>query len=242
MQDFKIEQTKVGGPERFVTINYRADTLEPTFINEIWADRYYFKNMIDIKPGDIVIDVGAHIGMFSLLAAFCGARKVYAYEPEPNNFDMLKKNIHENGYDDVIIPINKAVSDKKGKLTLQYHLGMLKNTGKLSTHYLGGDEAQITVPSVRLDDELLKIGTCNFLKMDCEGAEYDIFKGMNQISLEKIGRIVMEWHNSTRDAIGLAKEITDVCPDLVLVELFGVRTQGRMSFVNKTHPINSIFF
>ena len=65
--------------------------------------------------GNIVIDLGAHIGVFSVYAALYGAEKVYAYEPLKENYDLLVKNIAVNNLQDKIIPIQKAVTDKKGK-------------------------------------------------------------------------------------------------------------------------------
>jgi len=72
-----------------------------------------------MKEEMVVVDVGAHIGYFTLMAAkLVGAKgKVYAFEPDPSNYRLLVKSIHENGYRNVVA-IQKAVSNKKQKTVL----------------------------------------------------------------------------------------------------------------------------
>ena len=70
----------------------------------------------EIEKGDTVLDLGSHIGYYTLIAAeLVGEKgKVFAFEPEPTNFVLLKKNIKINNYQNVI-PVQKAVSNKNGK-------------------------------------------------------------------------------------------------------------------------------
>ena len=72
----------------------------------------FFKK--NIKEGDIVLDLGAHIWYFTCLFAQLVGKsgKVFSFEPEPNNFKLLKKNVEVNGYNQVTIE-QKAVSDVK---------------------------------------------------------------------------------------------------------------------------------
>ncbi len=72
-----------------------------------------------VKKGDIIVDIGAHIGYYSLLfAKIVGNKgKVYAFEPDKNNFKLLMKNIKTNGYNN-IIPVEKALSNKNQKIRL----------------------------------------------------------------------------------------------------------------------------
>ncbi len=75
-----------------------------------------------IKDGDVVLDLGANIGYFTLIAAKCvGANgKVYAFEPDPTNFSFLKKSVEINNYKNVICE-QKAVSNENGKVKLFLH-------------------------------------------------------------------------------------------------------------------------
>ena len=73
----------------------------------------------EIKRGDVVLDIGANIGYYTLILAKCVGKegKVFAFEPEPNNFSLLKKNIQINGYKNVVL-VQKAVSNKNEKLMM----------------------------------------------------------------------------------------------------------------------------
>ncbi len=75
-----------------------------------------------IKEGDVVLDLGANIGYFTLIAAKCvGANgKVYAFEPDPTNFSFLKRSVEINNYKNVVCE-QKAVSNKNGVVKLFLH-------------------------------------------------------------------------------------------------------------------------
>jgi len=75
-----------------------------------------------IREGDVVLDLGANVGYFSLIAAkLVGENgKVYAFEPDPTNFSFLKKSVEINNYENVICE-QKAVSNENGKLKLFLH-------------------------------------------------------------------------------------------------------------------------
>lgn len=117
-----------------------------------------------VKKGDIVIDIGANIGYYSLLASkLVGEEgKVYAFEPEPKNFGLLKRNIELNGARN-IIPVQAIVADRagRGKLFLCNH-----NPGGHST--VIKSKQFIEVESVRLNDFLFD-KRCDVVKMDIEG-------------------------------------------------------------------------
>ena len=110
----------------------------------------------EIKKGDVVIDIGAHIGYYTVLfAKLVGPKgKVFAFEASPTNFEILKKNVNVNGYQNVTLN-NKAVSDKDGKLTLY-------STGRTSTenflfkpeNFVGSSKIKdtIEIDSITLDE------------------------------------------------------------------------------------------
>jgi len=117
-----------------------------------------------------VVDVGANIGYYTLLMAKIGAF-VNSYEPAPSNFKLLQKNVHQNNFSQNVILYNKAVSNFIGtsKLYLQK-----KHTGG---HQLGFDRFQtdnsIEVPVTNLDFDKI-----DFAKIDVEGSELNVLKGM----------------------------------------------------------------
>ena len=89
-------------------------------LHEIFVDKLYFQEGISILPGDIVLDVGANIGVFTLFAAKQGAQ-VYAYEPIPPTFEVLQHNMHLHHLDTVAHTRNIGISDRvEEKLMFHY--------------------------------------------------------------------------------------------------------------------------
>jgi FkbM family methyltransferase len=143
-----------------------------------------------VEPGNVVIDLGANIGYFTLLAAkLVGeAGQVYAFEPEPRNFAYLKKNIEINAYANVIAE-EKAVSDRNGKTKLFI---CSYDSGHHTINQLDGIEAYsrgrqferdyIEVDVVALDDFLEgRAERVDVIKIDVEGAEELAISGMENI-------------------------------------------------------------
>jgi len=91
-----------------------------------FADRFIMRDMLKRNYGNIppnpkvVIDIGAHIGLFTLAAIRSGAEKIYAFEPEASNFELLCHNMEINGYKERVICINKGVGIP-GKAKLYIH-------------------------------------------------------------------------------------------------------------------------
>jgi len=173
----------------------RKNSNDPIIINEIWLYESYtpeFLKDFDINKNDVVLDIGAHIGIFSIFAAKKAKNgKIYSFEPLKNNYILLKKNLKINGIKNVI-PINKAVSNKTSKKMINISNS---NTGS-SSFVLDEHSGSIIVQTTSLqkiisDHKLTKI---NFLKMDVEGAEYEILSNCTKNVLKKIDKISMEVH------------------------------------------------
>jgi FkbM family methyltransferase len=134
-----------------------------------------FRN--EIKPGQTVLDIGANIGYYTLIAAkLVGPKgKVYAFEPDPNNFDLLKKNVETNGYTNVVL-INKAVSDKNRTSKL-----FLSKTNKGDHRLYDSKDRRpfVTVQTIKLDDFFKHLDKkIHFIKMDIQGSEAGAVKGL----------------------------------------------------------------
>jgi len=91
-------------------------------LDEIFVQKFYLQEGISISPGDIVLDVGANIGAFTLFAAQHGAR-VYAYEPIPATFELLQLNIQLHGFDKIAHPRNIGLSDRAEEKVMFHHPG-----------------------------------------------------------------------------------------------------------------------
>ena len=131
----------------------------------------------EIKRGDVVLDIGANIGYYTLIfAKLVGEEgKVFAFEPDPTNFSLLKKNVEINGYKNVEL-VQKAVSNKTGKIKL--YLSRYNNVCHCIYNSHDGRQS-IEVETIRLDDYFKNYnGEVDFIKMDIEGAEGEAIQGM----------------------------------------------------------------
>ena len=144
----------------------------------------------EIGQGSIVIDIGANIGYYTLLfAKQVGASgRVFAFEPEPNNFALLGRNVAINRYRNVIL-VNQAVSDYSGKIRLFINE---KQRGDHRIYDSHDDREFVEVNSIRLDDYLGGFDKkVRFIKMDIQGAEYHAVKGMTSLLQRNPGVVVM---------------------------------------------------
>lgn len=148
-----------------------------------------------IKPNDIVLDIGANIGYFTLIMAK-QAKQVIAFEPEPRNFQILQKNIELNKLANVKM-YNVAVTENNNKTILHLcdtNRGMHRI---YPSHWC--NEGTTEVQTVRIDDW---IQDANFIKMDIEGAEFGALKGMKQLLEKNDIIIMMEFHPPSIEEYG----------------------------------------
>ena len=135
----------------------------------------------EIKRNDIVLDIGANIGYFTLIfSKLVGDNgKVYAFEPEPNNFAILKKNIEINNIHNVIL-IQKAISDISKKISFYI---CDYNHAQHRAYPSPRCDKEITVDSITIDEyfsESKFSRKINFVKIDVEGSEYDVINGLRK--------------------------------------------------------------
>ena len=186
---------KLRGGVKFIA---RPFTHDKFVISEVWTDHVYDPAGFEIKSTDTVVDVGAYIGDFTIFAARKARQgRVLAIEPFPDNYNLLQKNIRINNLRNVIA-INKALSDENG--TEKIYIAKI-NSGGHSTvkEYISGDSLEVrsvTLSRIITDYKVKKI---DFLKMDCEGAEYKILFGTPKSILNKVDKIVMEYHTVGKD-------------------------------------------
>lgn len=120
----------------------------------------------------VVIDAGANDGIFAIYAAKLGARKVYAFEPLKQNYEILRKNIALNGLEKIIIPVNKAIGDKNEENEIKYTYrrdGAASIDVPHANKYLKYDKCQ-KIQIVKIDD-FFEGKRIDFIKMDVEGYE-----------------------------------------------------------------------
>jgi FkbM family methyltransferase len=169
----------------------------------IWGDYEYGIRPKDIKKYRTVIDIGAHIGLFSVFCAVLNPQcKIFCFEIDKDNFEKLEQNI-KNCKVKNVIPFNLAVTDKAG--VIDYYPG--GDCSEFSTTQISFsnnrkpivDEGLNPVgrgKSITLNEVFEKnnIDSVDFLKLDCEGAEFEILYATTEKNLKKINKIGGEYH------------------------------------------------
>jgi FkbM family methyltransferase len=137
-----------------------------------------------------VIDIGANIGVFTIYAMHCGARRVDAYEPSAASFEQLQRNVRANGLEGRAVAHRAAVWDGSAATVRFPRKSSVLNTVLAA----GSDAAHDEVPAISLDAVVRTMGAVDLLKMDCEGAEARILAAADLRSLRAIGEIRLEYH------------------------------------------------
>ena len=133
-----------------------------------------------VKPGMVVFCLGAHIGYYALLSArqVGESGRVYAFEPSPESFHLLVRNIEANGYRNVF-PVQKAVSNVTGRTRLYLNP---RDTGDHRIYPGGEPRSYVGVETVRLDDWVRgREETADLIQMDIQGAELAALEGMDRL-------------------------------------------------------------
>jgi FkbM family methyltransferase len=151
-----------------------------------------------IRPGWICCDIGAHIGYFSLMMARLTGNggKVFAFEPDPDNFSLLSEHIRINGLSSIVDAVPLAVSSRVESAVAVFQKGpaSYSSTGKLSS---SSNEEGIEVEVTSLDEFVYRRGypEPNFIKIDVEGFEGEVLSGADRILTQARPVIVCEIHN-----------------------------------------------
>lgn len=201
---FLYMQKKPGAPaivkdkKSGLTLHTRAGAIR--MIGEVLHDKDYIIPRLPLREKDIVIDIGANHGAFSLDCAKKGC-DVYAFEPSPVNFDLLEKNVMANHLSGKINYYQKAVNDTTEECDFFEGdtLGGGKNT--IIDGHLKNPSQKIRVACENLEKfiEGNDIKQIRLLKMDCEGAEFKIIKSLSVKTLSMIDAMIIEFHPGSYD-------------------------------------------
>ncbi len=195
----------------------------------------YGLDNLDLKPGSVVFDVGAQSGVVSIyLAKKYPDIKIYAFEPMPQNFTRLQRNIKANGVDDSVTAINKAVTSDGRDVTITGDMNM--NAGGANIYDNNGHN-KYKIGSVQLSAWMAtnNIDHVDLLKLDCEGAEFEIILDDNMLERSSILR--GEVHPDFGDMEAIEKVITEQCDDYSMVIL---GTNRRLVGQNATPDVSII--
>ena len=188
---YEIKRHAIPGPNGPAWFHCRDDTNDQHSVMACYQFDEY--GLADLKAGATVIDLGAHIGGVTVQMGMRGVR-VYAYEPIPENYDLLLTNITVNKLNALVRPYCKAVTRRKRGMWL--HVG-----GEDTWHAWvggefrrGGETRYALGVSLNMVLKADSIEHVDVLKMDVEGSEWDVIGGASLATLRKIDRIVGETH------------------------------------------------
>ena len=198
-----------------------CSTLWDTPIGSLWSNcenlcwvKWFLKEQLEekvydcfdpakVKPGDVVIDVGAHIGTFTRFALKRDARLVIAFEPDQDLIILFKQNFEKEIRSKKVILIEAAAWDSPG--TLKFIT--MEGTSSASRVNNAGE---IEVPAITIDDTIksLELDRVDFIKMDIEGAERNAVAGASKTISHSRPRMALSIYHLEDDP--------DVIPALVL--------------------------
>lgn len=177
---------KIGEVEyKGLKFKYRHDTTDWGIIKEACGGLN--TRFFDVKPNELWLDIGAHIGAFTCYAASKGA-EVISFEPIPDNFTLLKENVTLNHFENLVQLHKKAVGIEDTLIVLFIDRN---NFGNCSVYPRGLQETIMvpTIPASVLNFHNPTWDIC--LKIDTEGCEYDI---LSELDLTKVKKLILENH------------------------------------------------
>jgi FkbM family methyltransferase len=201
---------------------------------EFTCTDYLMSNGI-IKEGDVVLDIGANIGYYVLIESqLAGANgRVYAVEPVQSNIDLLKKNVHLNNLKNVAI-FQLAIGECNEESEI--YVSNFCNQCSMDKNSVGGKIIGTQSVSEETVDRFLNNNLSpSLIRMDVEGYEYKIFRGMPQ-TLKGDLRILVELHPDY-----LSDEKLDEIFQILKQNSFWVRFAAFEPKVDESKIVNSLF-
>lgn len=173
---------------------YKFEIHEP---NELRSDESLLDDIINSdlyqlkgQKYDTIIDVGANIGTFSVMMAD-RADQIYAYEPVSSNFELLNANLVHNGIKNVKT-FQRAIMGEKQRAKIWVNEINYASSSIYQKQSNKFEEVEAITLQDIFDDN--KIERCNLLKLDCEGAEWEMLMNTHRSLMNKIDLIVAEMH------------------------------------------------
>lgn len=160
-----------------------------------YVDFFYGDLCKGIDTSGIVVDAGANVGFFTLYARENGAKRVYSIEPDPLPYFYLEKNFKN---DTGVILLNKALSDTDDMVKFDISLGA--SVGSTMSKYCNYEyKKTIFVDSLRVSNILRMEGKINLLKLDIEGAEFEVIKYLSKYEFNRIDQMFIEFHANPKE-------------------------------------------
>lgn len=166
---------------------------------EVFFAQDYARHWQATNQAGHIVDIGANVGFFTLFAAHrCPRALVHSYEPVPANFRQLHANLQRNPNINVVAH-QQAVGAKAGSFSMSLNSDLEFTTAARLDHTATGRSIEVECASFSSVIQSLPDGRCDFLKLDCEGAEYEILYGSPGDALAGVRQFAMECHHRDDD-------------------------------------------
>jgi len=186
---YRLAIDRYGGYE----VAYRRGTVDEKVLEQTLLGDFIEREIPEFRPepADVVLDVGAHIGAFALLAA---ARvpegRVHAIEASRESFNYLRVNAALNRFEN-LHPSHLALSDRPGVVFLSHDMG---SWGHSITRRLSGEGEEVPAETLEGFLDARGISVCHFAKFNCEGAELPILLGASRNTLRRMRQMLVMYH------------------------------------------------
>lgn len=166
----------------------------------------------DVQKGDIVLDCGANVGVFTRVALDRGASKVIAIEPAPENLESLRRNFKDEIAAGRVIVYPKGVWDKDDLLTLHVDAN---NTAADTFVISRAETSEVKVPLTTIDKLVseLNLPRVDYIKMDIEGAEPNALRGAHETLVRWKPRMSISAYHQPDHPVVIPKIIHETRPD-----------------------------
>ncbi len=173
----------------------------------------YHRHGLGARPGDVVLDCGAHVGTYTREALAAGAKLVVAIEPAPDNLECLRRNLAAEIAGGRVIVYAKGVWDRDDVLMLRL-AGTDSAGDSVATQYPGSREGPV-VPLTTIDRLVkeLNLGRVDFIKMDIEGAEKNAIAGARETITRYKPRLAVAAEHLADDPEAIPAAVRKVWPD-----------------------------
>ncbi len=184
---------------------------------EVYLDNVYAKHFFmgkAVKDNDVILDLGANVGGFSLWACSQANNvKCYAVEPHPGIRQEIEENIKLNGLHENIFPVDKCISSKNEKLKMSFDEEVFTMT-KISNQIGDIEVDALSIDNLIVDLDLKKI---DLIKLDIEGSEREAISGARQTLIKYKPKLALSGYHLVDDVYFLVDLILEIQPDYKII-------------------------
>ncbi|HEY0057038.1 MAG TPA: FkbM family methyltransferase [Pedobacter sp.] len=197
---------------------------------EIFIDKCYDNPVLSgLDP--VIVDIGANTGLFAIrMKQLYPESQIFCFEPNELNFEQLSINVQASKMS-FIKPFQFGVGGRSRKEKLYTHKHNLGGHSIIQSEANSDEYTEIEIVAISEVFENLNIDKCDLLKIDCEGAEYEIIKSINRELAMRIEKIIFEPTASVYDVNELLEHLTNV--GFVMIDNEGLYIAVKPESVNE---------